>query len=173
MQKKTSTTIIILLLIIIGLLTYNSFFNKKSTDKDKTEQIIPVDPPAQDLSEPSIPNVKEYQKQSIEALTKESVVVAYVKKYGKLPQYYITKSEAKTYGWNASEGNLCDVLPNHAIGGDIFTNREKSLPTQKGRIWYEADLNYNCGHRNADRLLFSSDGLIYVTHDHYKTFEQK
>ena len=102
------------------------------------------------------------QVNDIDQLTKTDVVVAFVKKHVKLPDY-----------WNASKGNLCNVLPGKAIGGDIFTNREGQLPQKKGRKWFEADLNYNCGHRNADRLLFSGDGLLFVTFDHYKTFTQK
>ncbi|MCH5683635.1 hypothetical protein LWM68_04755 [Niabella sp. W65] len=47
------------------------------------------------------------------------------------------------------------------------------MPAAEKRKWFEADLNYKCGRRNADRLLYSSDGLIYVTYDHYKTFQQK
>ena len=114
-----------------------------------------------------------YSTQSIDELTKQSVVVAYLKTHQKLPDYYITKKAAKSSGWEASKGNLCDVLPGRAIGGDKFTNREKRLPTQKGRNYYEADLNYNCGRRNADRVVFSNDGLIFVTTDHYKTFQEQ
>ena len=110
--------------------------------------------------------------QSIDAITEEKIVTDYLKENGELPEYYITKKEAQREGWVAKEGNLCDVLPGRAIGGDIFTNREKTLPVKKGRIWYEADINYNCAHRNADRILFSNDGLIYTTHDHYKNFEK-
>jgi len=62
------------------------------------------------------------------------------------------------------------VLPGRAIGGDRFSNRERRLPMQAGRQWYEADVNYNCGHRDADRLLYSSDGLIFLTTDHYRSF---
>ncbi len=110
--------------------------------------------------------------QSIDALTEEKRVTDYLKENGKLPDYYITKKEAQREGWIAKEGNLCDVLPGRAIGGDIFTNREKTLPVKKGRIWYEADINYDCGRRNARRIVYSSDGLIFVTHDHYKNFEE-
>lgn len=109
----------------------------------------------------------------IDELTSEKVVVPYVNKNHKLPDYYIKKSEARKQGWIASEGNLCDVLPGKAIGGDVFSNREGNLPKSDKRKWFEADLNYNCGRRNADRLVFSNDGLIYVTYDHYKTFQQK
>ena len=109
----------------------------------------------------------------IDKLTSESVVIPYVKKHRKLPDYYIKKSDARKDGWNAAQGNLCDVLPGKAIGGDPFSNRERSLPAAPERTWIEADLNYKCGRRNADRLLMSSDGLIFVTYDHYKTFKQR
>lgn len=111
--------------------------------------------------------------QPVDELTKESVVVPYIKRTGRLPEYYITKREAREKGWIASQGNLCDVLPGRAIGGDSFGNREKNLPVKSGRKWFEADINYHCGRRNADRVLFSDDGLVFVTKDHYQTFEEK
>ena len=110
--------------------------------------------------------------QNIDILTEEKKVTDYLKENGELPDYYITKKEAQKKGWVAKEGNLCEVLPGRAIGGDIFTNREKTLPVKNGRIWYEADINYNCGRRNAQRIVYSNDGLIFVTHDHYKNFEE-
>lgn len=171
MQKKSPSIIIILLLIIIALLAYNTFSHKGKVSKSEVTQnnssVTKQTENKSDISETSSEN------QSIEELTKESVVVAYVKAHGQLPDYYITKREARAQGWNPAEGNLCEVLPGRAIGGDVFTNRERSLPTASGRIWYEADLNYDCGNRNSDRILFSNDGLVYVTHNHYKTFEQK
>ena len=109
---------------------------------------------------------------TIDTLTEEKKVTDYLKENGKLPDYYITKKEAQRDGWVAKEGNLCEVLPGRAIGGDIFTNREKTLPVKNGRIWYEADINYDCGRRNAQRIVYSNDGLIFVTHDHYKNFEE-
>ena len=109
----------------------------------------------------------------IDELTNDEIVVKYLKEHGELPEYYITKSEAKSLGWIPSKGNLCEVAPGKAIGGDIWTNRQKSLPTKSGRRYFEADLNYNCGNRNADRVVFSNDGLVFVTHDHYRNFEEK
>ena len=114
-----------------------------------------------------------YKDKSIDDLTEEKLVIDYLKKHHKLPHYYIIKKEAKKQGWEPSSGNLCDVLPGRAIGGDKFSNREKKLPSRNGRIYYEADVNYDCGHRDADRLVYSNDGLIFLTHDHYKTFEQR
>ena len=110
---------------------------------------------------------------NIDELTNDEIVVKYLKEHGELPDYYITKSEAKSLGWVPSKGNLCEVAPGRAIGGDIWTNRQKSLPTKSGRKYFEADLNYNCGNRNADRVVFSNDGLVFVTHDHYRNFEER
>ena len=110
---------------------------------------------------------------NIDELTNDELVVKYLKEHGELPDYYITKSEAKSLGWVPSKGNLCEVVPGRAIGGDIWTNRQKSLPTKSGRKYFEADLNYNCGNRNADRVVFSNDGLVFVTHDHYRNFEER
>lgn len=109
----------------------------------------------------------------VKKLSSETIVIPYLKEHHKLPDYYITKKKARQMGWNANEGNLCDKLPGKVIGGDVFFNRENSLPNKNGRKWFEADLNYNCGHRGKDRLIFSNDGLIFVTYNHYKTFEPK
>lgn len=108
---------------------------------------------------------------SIDELTKDDKVIAYVKSNHQLPVFYITKSEAKSKGWIPSKGNLCDVLPGKAIGGDNFSNREKQLP--KGERYYEADVNYNCRNRGADRIVFTEDGDVWLTKNHYKSFEKK
>ena len=86
-----------------------------------------------------------------------------------LPDGYITKNEARSLGWEERKGNLAEVAPGKAIGGDRFQNREKHLPDAPDRIWYEADLDYNGGYRGPKRLLYSNDGLIYYTLDHYET----
>ncbi|WP_426641594.1 ribonuclease domain-containing protein [Paenibacillus illinoisensis] len=99
-------------------------------------------------------------------------VANYLAEHQELPDNYITKKEARALGWEPSEGNLQDVAPGKSIGGDIFQNREGLLPKKKGRTWYEADINYSGGTRGSDRILYSSDGLIYKTTDHYRTFEQ-
>jgi len=108
----------------------------------------------------------------ITALTDVRTVARYILQNQQLPDYYLTKSEARRRGWNPSKGDLCDVLPGKAIGGDRFSNREKRLPQRQNRQWYEADVNYRCGHREADRLVYSSDGLVYLSTDHYRSFKQ-
>lgn len=108
----------------------------------------------------------------ISALTQQQRVADYLHQHQRLPDYYIRKGDARRQGWDPAKGNLCDVLPGRAIGGDRFSNREGGLPEKNGRRWFEADVNYQCGRRGTDRMLYSSDGLIFVTRDHYRHFEQ-
>ncbi|SIT24844.1 ribonuclease [Chryseobacterium ureilyticum] len=108
---------------------------------------------------------------SIDQLTEEKTVISYVKQNHRLPDYYITKGEARKQGWNPSQGNLCDVLPGKAIGGDKFGNREGKLPD--GEKYFEADVNYQCGGRNADRIIYTKNGEVYLTKNHYKSFEKQ
>lgn len=97
-------------------------------------------------------------------------VALYISIYGKLPSNYITKSEASTLGWDSSKGNLWDVAPGKSIGGDRFGNYEGLLPKASGRQYYECDVNYDGGYRGSERIVFSNDGLVYYTADHYDTF---
>lgn len=97
-------------------------------------------------------------------------VSQYLRLYGHLPENYLTKNEAKSRGWVASKGNLQEIDDRAVIGGDQFANREGLLPEEPGRIYYECDVNYDGGHRGAERLVFSNDGLIFYTNDHYKSF---
>lgn len=99
-------------------------------------------------------------------------VISYLISYEKLPKNYIRKKEAQDMGWIASEGNLWKVTDKMVIGGDKFSNREEKLPKKNGRIYYEADVNYKGGKRGAERIIYSNDGLIFYTSDHYKTFER-
>lgn len=108
--------------------------------------------------------------ESIEQLTQQDRVVSYLREHQRLPDFYITKKQARAEGWDASAGNLCSAVPGRAIGGDRFSNREKRLPQKAKRVWREADINYQCGRRQADRLIYSNDGLIYITRDHYRNF---
>ncbi len=103
--------------------------------------------------------------------TDKDHVAEYLRQFRRLPDNYITKREAQNLGWVASRGNLWKVAPGKSIGGDRFGNYEGSLPSKKGRTWYECDIDFDGGYRNEKRILYSSDGLIYYTEDHYNTFE--
>ena len=104
-------------------------------------------------------------------------VVDSITQTGALPSNYITKSQARAMGW--SEGKtLNNYVPGKALGGDVFANTNGVLPSANGRIWYEADVgvDYTMSRSNsknpAYRILYSNDGLIYGTYDHYDTVFQ-
>ena len=99
-------------------------------------------------------------------------VADYLYEFGHLPDNFITKKEARDLGWDSQDGNLDDVAPGMSIGGDTFGNREGILPKEKGRKYYECDVNYEGGYRGGERIVYSNDGLIFYTEDHYKSFEQ-
>lgn len=96
-------------------------------------------------------------------------VAQYIYQYKTLPSNYITKGEAKKLGWQ-TKGTLDKVAPGRSIGGDRYGDYEGKLPKASNRKWTECDIDYVKGNRNAKRIIFSNDGLIYYTNDHYKTF---
>ena len=104
--------------------------------------------------------------------TSKEEVALYIHTYNRLPGNYITKKEAEELGWQSSKGNLWEVAPGKSIGGSYFGNYEGLLPDKKGRKYYECDIDFDGAYRNAKRIIYSNDGLIFYTQDHYKTFEQ-
>lgn len=98
------------------------------------------------------------------------LVAAYIHTFHKLPSNFITKNEASKLGWVSNKGNLWDVTDEMSIGGDRFGNYEGLLPKKNGRQWYECDVNYTGGFRGDERIVYSNDGLIYYTNDHYESF---
>ena len=130
-------------------------------DKEEIEEVSDVSEPEED--ELTVSEDGEY--------TSKEEVALYIHLYNHLPSNYITKNEAKELGWVSSEGNLNKVAPGKSIGGDKFGNREGLLPDKKGRVYYECDIDYVKGSRNGKRIVFSNDGLIYYTEDHYETYE--
>lgn len=102
--------------------------------------------------------------------TSKEDVALYIHTYGKLPQNFIKKNEAKKLGWEG--GSLEPYAPGHSIGGDRFGNYEGLLPEAEGRRYTECDIDtMGRSSRGAKRIVFSNDGLIYYTGDHYKSFE--
>lgn len=101
--------------------------------------------------------------------TKEDVAL-YIHLYQQLPQNFMTKSEARELGWEG--GGLEDYAPGMCIGGDRFGNYEGLLPEAEGRYYTECDIDtLGKDSRGAKRIVFSNDGLIYYTDDHYESFE--
>lgn len=96
-------------------------------------------------------------------------VSLYLYTYGHLPENFITKNDARDLGWEG--GSVEKFAPGFAIGGDKFGNREGLLPSAPGRTYYECDIDTNGENsRGAKRIVFSNDGLIYYTDDHYESF---
>ena len=102
--------------------------------------------------------------------TSKEDVALYIHIYGKLPENFITKKEAKKLGWES--GALEPYAPGMAIGGDRFGNYEGLLPEGDGISYMECDIDtVGTKSRGAKRIVFSNTGNIYYTEDHYETFE--
>ena len=100
--------------------------------------------------------------------TKEEVAL-YIHLYGHLPSNYITKKEAEALGWTG--GSLEPYAPGKSIGGSRFGNYEGLLPEKAGRKYTECDIGTKGKKsRGAKRIVYSNDGLIYYTDDHYESF---
>ena len=139
-------------------------------------------PPAEtEQAESGMPETQTPETQVLESETpavsedgwyssKEDVAL-YIHLYGHLPGNFVTKREAQDKGWTggsveryAGEGT--------AIGGSRFGNYEGLLPEASGRSYTECDIDtLGAGSRGAKRIVFSNDGLIYYTGDHYASFE--
>lgn len=96
-------------------------------------------------------------------------VALYIHTYGHLPDNFITKKEAEALGWGG--GGLEPYAPGMCIGGNRFGNYEGLLPEKDGRTYTECDIDtMHADDRGAKRIVFSNDGLIYYTEDHYESF---
>lgn len=132
-------------------------------DPDPTPSQPASDPEPEPEPEPEPlldPNGSYYSKED---------VALYIHLYGKLPSNFLTKSQAKDLGWKS--GSVERYAPGKAIGGDTFQNREGLLPKKSGRTYKECDIDtLGKSSRGAKRIVFSNDGLVYYTDDHYKSF---
>lgn len=141
----------------------------------ETDAEIPPETETTSYSEEETVTESDIEKLSVEkdgSYTTPEDVAEYIHTFGTLPGNFITKAEAKALGWDSSKGNLWDVAPDMSIGGDYFGNYEGLLPKAKGRKYTECDVNYSGGYRGGERVIFSNDGLIFYTDDHYETFIQ-
>ena len=142
----------------------NKSNNNNSNNKSSNQQNDKNLSTNVDENEPAVTEDGEY--------TSKEEVAAYLNQFGHLPGNFITKNEARDLGWVSREGNLDEVAPGKSIGGDYFGNYEEILPVRKGRKYYECDIDYTSGVRGAERIIYSNDGYIFYTEDHYNTFEQ-
>ena len=130
------------------------------TAVNKTLESEPDAPPEEETAEPSEDGT----------YSSKDDVAQYIYIYGHLPSNFITKKEAEKLGWQS--GSLDPFAPGKCIGGSHFGNYEGLLPEKEGRTYTECDIDtLGADKRGAKRIVFSNDGLIYYTEDHYESFE--
>lgn len=148
--------------MLAGLLALLLAFVLSAIWQPASQPETPATQPSTQVTQPQLDPDGSYT-------TKEDVAL-YIHLYGKLPGNFITKSQAKKLGW--SSGGLEEYAPGKCIGGDTFGNREGLLPKAPGRTWTECDIDtMGKDSRGAKRIVFSNDGLVYYTDDHYKSFQ--
>lgn len=182
-KKRTLAIVIIVLLVLAALW----FLRGQTTDEhaaispQATSSLVELageesaDAPSQQADalplEQTAAPANETAPDENGAYTTKDDIAAYLIAYGRLPQNFITKSEARALGW--SGGGLDGYDYGKCIGGDEFGNNEGLLPDKAGRAYYECDVDtLHQDERGAKRIVFSSDGLIYYTDDHYESFTQ-
>ena len=134
----------------------------------ETQAPAPEETPVPKEEEPA-PEDPDWQLDEHGSYTNKVDVALYIHTYGHLPDNFITKKEAEALGWNG--GSLEKYAPGKCIGGTYFGNYEGLLPEKKGRTYYECDIDtLGAKSRGAKRIVYSNDGLIYYTDDHYESF---
>ena len=174
-MKKHLTTLLAIILVVVC-----SLFGITGNEESFEPTPAPLPEIIQEYAtqEPEDANETEAQPQAppeTQALideqgyyTTKDDVALYIHTYGYLPKNFMTKNEARKLGWEG--GGLEDYAPGMCIGGDHFGNYEGLLP--EDRDYTECDIDtLGKSSRGAKRLVFSEDGLIYYTEDHYESFE--
>lgn len=173
---KKFMRLLVLALLVAGALWSGLFFvddvavttvqTAQSVDRD----YIPIENGAETAAEDPADTVFVPDLDEHGTYDRKDDVALYILTYGRLPDNYITKAEAEAAGW--SGGSVEKYCPGKCIGGGRFGNYEGLLPDAQGRTWTECDINtLGASSRGAERIVFSNDGLIYYTSDHYSSFE--
>lgn len=184
-MKKKATGIVSILLALVLALFFGGPDGAEATLPQETQlQIVEqVTEEAPSTAEEAELISEESVTQEVEPVPEEAVPIAedgsytskedvalYIHTYGRLPQNFITKNEARDLGWEG--GGLEDIAPGMCIGGDRFGNYEELLPKASGRRYTECDIDtMGADSRGPKRIVFSNDGLVYYTEDHYESFE--
>ena len=174
MKKRLSMLAAVILVVLASLLGItsndNSFEPSPAPLPEILEEYIPAEPDsaADTEAQPQAPPETEAPIDAKGYYTTKEDVALYIHTYGCLPENFITKNEARKLGWEG--GGLEEYVPCMCIGGDRFGNYEGLLP--EDRTYTECDIDtMGKSSRGAKRIVFSEDGLIYYTEDHYESFE--
>ena len=168
---KKSTALIIALLLIVAFFAFGPMADKNTAPNTGDINDLPV------ITETDTPQAQETDNAEAEetlldedgAYTTKEDVALYIHQYGHLPDNFITKKDAEALGWQG--GSLEPYAPGMSIGGSRFGNYEGALPEASGRKYTECDIDtMGAKSRGAKRIVFSNDGLIFYTDDHYESF---
>ena len=174
-MKKPSKliTLLLALLLIYGAVSFFTGGNDAILDTAADISASAVESAAPAPSDKAPADTDSDTAQPIDehgTYTSKEDVALYIHIYGCLPENFITKKEAQELGWTG--GSLESFAPGMCIGGSRFGNYEGLLPEKDGRIYTECDIDtLGASSRGAKRIVFSNDGLIYYTEDHYESFE--
>ena len=153
------------------LILYEEDMQDDAYAEDEETAYEEEDPGQEPVSGQDTEHTEQEQEPLIDedgSYTTKDDVALYIHTYGKLPHNFITKKEAQKLGW--SGGSLEPYAPGKCIGGNYFGNYEGALPDGN---YKECDIDtLGKKSRGAKRIIYSDDGRIYYTGDHYKTFEQ-
>lgn len=156
-------------IILEELSEYEDYENYEDYEEpDEEIDVPPEETPEETPEEVPEKTPEELLDEDGDYYSKDEVAL-YIHQYGKLPKNYITKTKAQKLGWKY--GSLEDFAPGKCIGGGRFYNLEGDLPEKDGRKYYECDIGtLGKSERGGKRIVYSDDGLIYYTDDHYESF---
>lgn len=163
-SRRILSAVLIVFFLLAGCAKQDA--GQMSTVAETTRQTVPVLQAETTVEETAPEETAAVPDEGGEYTSKEDVAL-YLHTFGQLPSNFITKKQAQKLGWEG--GDLWRYAEGKSIGGDRFGNYEGMLP--EDRDYKECDIDYHGGKRNAKRLVFSADGLIYYTGDHYESFE--
>ena len=185
MNKRTLTILLVILTVLAAIWALNIYVPQSADTQEQTQStsglaLLDGETQADELAAQAeqtaqaeataVPEATEAAIDEAGIYTTKEDVSLYLYTYGHLPENFITKSEARALGW--SGGGLDGYADGKCIGGDRFGNNEGLLPEATGRKYYECDIDtLHADDRGPKRIVFSNDGLIYYSGDHYDSFE--
>ncbi len=158
-RGRNLAALLLALVLLLSACVTGAFAAKKTRKTRATPPPVAQDALPEETAEPG-------PREAAQALAD------YLFEYGELPDTFLTKKELQALGWRSWENDISDVAPGMSVGGDYFGNYEGKLPRVRGRKYYEADCFYTGGRRNAYRIIYSDDGHVWYTEDHYNTFTE-
>lgn len=165
--------LLLVAVVLLAALVYNVWVNQAQPDFAPSQSAIMSSAPSSAAPSVALSGADSTTQTAPlpedGAYTSKDEVALYLLQYGRLPDNFITKKQAEALGWEG--GSLEPFAPGKSIGGSHFGNYEGALPERDGRTYKECDIDtQGAKSRGAKRLVFSNDGLIYYTGDHYKSF---